>query len=257
MERTNALVLTERSESLRGDLRKYTKAFDSLAKLQPLSNKNDRAVPRAILLLGPSRSGKTTLESLICQLDGVDRGFEASPFNKALTDTLKQFRLKPTWDLLDLPEDHHELFNKNVEKHLRELGDPDKMLTLTNPGLAMNAAVLASVVPNLRIVFVKRDKHDIALRMFQTHYRSDNAYSFNLKTIKRHIEWYNDMMHAMKSKFPDIVHVVNYEDMVEDPKGTLEFMAEICGLPAPEGEIEPVPDDRGCSEPYKEFFNLQ
>ena len=120
----------------------------------------------------------------------------------------------------------------------------------------MNAAVLASIVPNLCVVFVKRNINDVAFRMFQTNYQTSNAYAYNLKSIKRHIEWYNDMMHAMKSKFPDIVHVVNYEDMVEDPQGTLNSMADICGLPRPQGQIAPVPDDRGCAEPYKKYLNM-
>ena len=76
------------------------------------------------------------------------------------------------------------------------------------------------------------------------------------QSYEKDIEWYNDMMHAMKSKFPDIVHVVNYKDMVEDPQGTLNSMADICGLPHPQGQIAPVPDDRGCAEPYKEYLDL-
>ena len=164
--------------------------------------------------------------------------------------------MRPSWNFATLPAELHDRFREYARRHISELAQPDTMLTLTNPGLASNAAVLVTIFPNLRVVFVKRDVNDIALRMFQTNYRSGNAYSYNLKNIKRHIEWYNDTMHAMKAKFPDIVHVVNYEDMVEDPKATLEVVADFCGLPRPEGDIAPVSDDRGCSEPYKEFMKF-
>ncbi len=58
----------------------------------------------------------------------------------------------------------------------------------------------------------------------------------------------------MAEKFPDIVRVVNYEDMVADPAGTLRVAAELCGLPMPEGPAPSVGDDRGCAEPYREFM---
>ena len=53
---------------------------------------------------------------------------------------------------------------------------------------------------------------------------------------------------------PHIVRVINYEDMVTDPAAALRTAAELCGLPAPQGVLPAVGDDRDCAEPYRQFM---
>lgn len=256
LKEANATILAKRSDDLRDELDRYTRAFETLAQLEPDSPPTTKSSASALLILGPSRSGKTTLESLTIQLEGVSGGYESSPFENALTDTVRELNLPPYWNLYDLPTQHLEKFRKFAATRISKIARPDTMITLTNPSLALNAAALATIVPGLRIIFVKRDINDLALRIFQTNYSTKNGYSYNLKTIKRHIEWYNDMMHAMKSKFPNIVRVVAYDDMLEDPDSTLNSVADFCGLPRHKEKIGVVPDDRGCAQPYLEFMDL-
>lgn len=256
LESANALALTRLSETLRSELEMFSRTMDILSKIAPLSHTNDNKTPKALLILGPSRSGKTTLESLVVQMAGASAGFENDAFRHALTETQREFGVDENKWADQLPDEYNARFVENVYRTIDELAEPGTMLTMTNPGLALNAAVLVAKIPNLRIVFVKRDPDDVALRIFQTQYESGNAYSYNLKTIKRHIEWYNEMMHATKSKFPDIVRVVKYEDMVEDPKRILDEVADFCNLPRLEGAVVSVPDDRGCSAPYKDYLTF-
>jgi hypothetical protein len=58
----------------------------------------------------------------------------------------------------------------------------------------------------------------------------------------------------MAEKFPDIVRVVHYEDMIGDPMVCLRTAAELCGLSVPNGLLPTVAGDPGCSAPYRQFM---
>jgi hypothetical protein len=62
------------------------------------------------------------------------------------------------------------------------------------------------------------------------------------------------MMELMAKKFPDIVRIINYEDMVANPAAAVRVAADLCGLPQAEGPLPDVGDDRGCAEPYHDFI---
>ncbi len=62
------------------------------------------------------------------------------------------------------------------------------------------------------------------------------------------------MMDLLAEKFPDIVRVIRYEEMVTDPPAALRAAAELCGLPMVHGPLPALGDDRGCAEPYRQLM---
>jgi hypothetical protein len=62
------------------------------------------------------------------------------------------------------------------------------------------------------------------------------------------------MIDLMAQKFPEIVRVINYEEMVADPAAALRTAAEIRGLPMSDEPLPPIGDDRGCAAPYRQFM---
>ncbi|NOZ31787.1 MAG: sulfotransferase, partial [Alphaproteobacteria bacterium] len=128
------------------------------------------------------------------------------------------------------------------------------VLTTTTPGqIAIVAQVLATV-PNTRIVFVKRDKHDTALRIFFRKYRNGNHYSYDLSWLMEYLDWYYDLMEIYCKKYPEHTMVVNYEDLVADTENQLRRVAVFAGLELPENPNFSVGDDRGCSKPYRDLM---
>ena len=80
-------------------------------------------------------------------------------------------------------------------------------------------------------------------------------YGYNLKAAREHILWYHQMMGVMAERFPRIVRVINYEDMVVNPGEALRIAAELCGLPSWSGQIPAVVGDVGCARPYQQFIS--
>ncbi len=56
------------------------------------------------------------------------------------------------------------------------------------------------------------------------------------------------------NKLPDRSLALSYEDVVADPKGTLEKIAAFCDLPRPSVDPPELGDDRGCAKPYLKFL---
>lgn len=212
----------------------------------------DEAHPVTLFVLGPSRSGKTTMEELISTLDGVKRGYENPGVDAAIRHTFQGAGLLTNRYFEVLPP---KLYPKCCEIYLDELkrrAGSARVFTNTHPNRINDAAPISLVFPNVRFIFMRRNLEDIAIRIYMRHYQTGNAYAYDMNLIREHIDWYNEMMDLMAEKLPDQVRVIQYEDMVTDPAGALRTAADLCGLPMPDGRVPEVGDDRGCADPYRE-----
>lgn len=216
---------------------------------------SDERRPISLFILGPSRSGKTTMESLVASLDGVKRGYENPIVENAIRRTFQTSALLTNSYFEMLPPQLYPLFLEIYLDELELRAGSAKVCTNTHPARVYDVAPIAGIIPNVRIIFIKRDIEDTILRMYLRKYREGNAYSYNLAAAREHIIWYHQMMDLMAAKLPEQVRVIRYEEMVENPAGALRVAAQLCGLATTENPLPPVGDDRGCASPYLRFMN--
>jgi tetratricopeptide (TPR) repeat protein len=217
----------------------------------------DSRQPISLFILGPSRSGKSTMEQLVATLDGVKRGYENPSVEKAIRRTFQSASLLTSDHIGLLPP---QLYPQCRDFYLKELAQrvgSARVFTNTSPSLIYEAQLMASVFPNVRFIFLRRNLEDTILRMYQQRYRTDNAYSYNLKTARDHVVWYHEMIDLMATKLPDIVRVIDYEDMIANPTAAVDVAADLCGLTKTDGPLPEVGDDRGCAEPYHDFIRAE
>jgi len=208
----------------------------------------------SLFILGPSRSGKTTMETLVATLDGVKRGYENPSVENAIRRASQSAGLLTTSMFEVLPPTlNSECRDIYLEELSRRAGSA-KVFTNTHPGRIHDAARVAAAFPNVRFIFVKRNLQDNMLRIYMRKYLTGNSYAYDLRSVKDHITWYHRMFDVLAEKLPGRVRIINYEDMVVDPAGALRMAADLCGLPMPEGPLPEVGDDRGCAEPYRELM---
>jgi tetratricopeptide (TPR) repeat protein len=213
-------------------------------------------VPISLFILGPSRSGKTTLEGLVDTIDGVKRGYENPIVQNAVRRTLQLSGFLTLDVLAVLPEVLNDRFTGIYIEELLERAGDAKVFTNTHPGRVKDVGRMAATLPKARFVFVKRDIHDIALRIYMKHYRKGgNVYAYDIRTIFEEIEWYHRMFDLWAEKIPQSCVVVRYEDMIENPHLVLSQVADLCGLAMPSGPLPTLGDDRGCAVPYRAFLD--
>ena len=204
--------------------------------------------PISLFILGPSRSGKSTMEQLLATFHGVKRGSENPSVDKAIRRTFQSANLLPSNQMALLPP---QLYPQCRDLYLEELARRAKsarVFTNTSPFLIYKSELMASVFPNVRFILLRRNLEDTILRMYQQRYRTGHVYSYDLRAARDYVAWYHQMIELLAKKFPDIVRVIDYEDMVANPAAAVRTAADLCGLPQTDGPLPEVGDDRGCAD---------
>ncbi len=229
----------------------FAKSLPELTEAPPLSEDH----PVSLFILGPSRSGKTTLERAVSNLTGVKRGYENPIVENNVRRTLQVSGCITRTGINGMPPALDATFQGHYLDELRERADGAKVFTNTHPGKLTEVMRYARSLPGCRVVFVKRDPMDLTLRIYMKSYASGNAYAYDLKTIREHIDWYYGLMDICMEKLPHMCVMLNYEDIIEDPGAALNKVANLCGIDGVPSELPAIGDDRGAAEPYKDRLN--
>jgi tetratricopeptide (TPR) repeat protein len=250
----NRAIFEGKRRDLPGQTEAKRRASESLRSTAIRPAKRSGAHPVSLFILGPSRSGKTSIESLLATVEGVKPGYENPIVENAVREAFQTAGFLHVEPFERLPPQFHPLCRELYLEEVARRAGSAKVFTNTRPGHLYSAGMIAAGFPNAHFILVKRNLEDNALRIFMRKYGRGNAYAYDLKTIREHLTWCHDMMDALAEKFPNIVRIIHYEDMVADPAAALRTALELCGLTMPEKPLPDIGDDRGCALPYREFM---
>src|SRR5262249_15945100 len=222
-----------------------------------VDDNRDSTQPISLFILGPSRSGKSIMEQLVATLDGVRRGYENPSVQKAIRRTFQAGNLLTCSHIGMLPPQLYPQCRDNYLEELAQRVGSARVFTNSNGACIYEARAMASIFPNVRFIFLKRNLEDNILRMYQQKYPPGNEYSYDLKAARDYVAWYHQMMDLMAKTLPDIVRIIHYEDMIATPAAAVRVAAELCGLPKTDSPLPEVGDDRGCAEPYHDFIRAE
>jgi hypothetical protein len=207
------------------------------------------------MFVGQANGTLTTAESIIATQKGVFRGYENPAIQRAITNGYQNGALITFKSIGQLPLQLYPVVRDFYKGLVEDLIGENNIFTNTTPGHIWDAPIVYNAIPNTKFIFIKRDFHDLVLRIFMKHYRSGNTYSYDLNAIKRYITAYNKMIDLMLEAFSDDSIVVQCEDMVNDSSTALEQMCALCGLKPDANAMPDVQDDAGCSEPYRDLID--
>jgi hypothetical protein len=208
----------------------------------------------SLFILGPSRSGKTSLEKLVGSGSRVKLGYENYLVHDATRRTNQFAGRLGDRDLLQLPVELYDDFTALYLAALNEKAPGCDIFTNTMPGLITRVGPILQAIPKARFVFVRRNVDDLAVRIFFKDYRRGNTYSYRLPDVYAYVAWYHRMEDMWAKKYPAHVMLVAYEDMVANPAAILARVTEFCGVAAPTGDLLDIGDDRNCAKPFREML---
>jgi tetratricopeptide (TPR) repeat protein len=122
--------------------------------------------PISLFILGASRSGKTTMESLVATLDGVKRGYENPSVKNAIRRTFQTAALLTSNFLENLPPRLDSLCREFYLEELARRAGTARVFTNTHPVRIRDAARMLAAFLNVRLILMKRDLNDNVLRIF-------------------------------------------------------------------------------------------
>lgn len=211
--------------------------------------------PQLIYIAGASRSGKTTLEHCLAHNPQVQPSYEMATIDRAVlrvAQVMGMPNVVDPWFMDDVPADN--LRNVFMD-YIGGICGGKQHLTNTNPGNIRYIGLIAQLVPSAKFIFVKRNRADQIFRIFLYNYDEGNRYSTDLTSIKEYIDWYEDMIDIWASKIPGQCKIVTYEELLEDPKGTIDSIAMFTNLEIDHHGLQ-LADDRGCADPFREFMKF-
>ena len=253
----NRMLFEQKREALKNEVARQEESSDwllgtSIRTAKPISSDGS---PVSLFILGPSRSGKTTLEQLVGLFDGVKRGFEGPIVENALRGAFQSAALPNSIIFEQLPANSYPIFGEFYLKELRRRAPSARVVTNTIAARIHDIARIATTVPNVRLVFMKRDIEDNTLRIFMRKYIRGNAYAYQIKSIYEHLLWYHQMSDRLAEIFSDISLVINSETMVSNPAVAVREIKILCGLAGQPEHLPEVGDDSGCATPYRDFMS--
>jgi tetratricopeptide (TPR) repeat protein len=215
-------------------LMKTVISFSESLKAQQV-NPIQNAPQTPIFVVGLPRTGTTLVERIIASHPKVISGGELNAFPMALLEAggksiaaglegLDQELVKKvTPDTLkNLAARYLQLANNYVE------GAPffvDKL-----PYNFLYCGLILQAIPNAKIVHVNRNPFDAALSNFKMLFDRGYEYSYNLEDTADFIAAYEQMMQQWKSQFPEQIHTIEYEHLVNAQEEETRKLLEFCQL---------------------------
>jgi tetratricopeptide (TPR) repeat protein len=217
-------ALVERSKSL------FTKQF--FAERRTFG----AAHPDPIFIVGLPRSGSTLVEQILSSHSNVEGTMELPDLPQLAAELGKRIKCEQT---SRFPLGLSQL----TAKQCSDLGDQYLKNTLIQrktaapffidklPNNFVRVGLIQLILPNARIIDVRRHPLGCCLSVFKQHFARGQAFAYGLEDIGRYYRDYVDLMDHFDQVLPGRVHRVFYEKLVEDTEGEARRLLEYCGLP--------------------------
>ncbi|MGB7905770.1 MAG: sulfotransferase, partial [Steroidobacteraceae bacterium] len=183
-----------------------------------------------IFIVGLPRSGSTLVEQILASHPAIEGTGELPEVAGIARSLAARAPYPEVLAGLDAGE-----FRSLGERYLRETrlhrkaGVPrfiDKM-----PNNWLHAGLIHLMLPNARIVDVRRDPMGCCWSCFRQHFARGQHYTYSLEDLGRYYRDYVELMAHVDTVLPGRVHRVLYERLVEDTDAEVRRLLEHCGLP--------------------------
>ena len=194
-----------------------------LKKWLPNANENNTQI-KTLIILGPSRSGKSTLEKLLEESDYVTCTREAWRGAAKIQQVLK-FQRNVANGAERLPVRISDFFYlaeaELIEQH-------QKVVTNTNPFIIENIAAIHDCLPGSHFCFVRRDRADLEADIFTRFFSARNLYSYDPTALRNYLNWYDETW-AIVSKLENAISV-DFQTLQTSPQQELDRIQNMLGV---------------------------
>ena len=179
-----------------------------------LNLKKQKSNLQNIFIVGMPRSGSTLAESIISMNSKVLDLGEINAFERSFKEWKEK---KGKVDLFDL---YMQRINKELKSHIT-----------TNKWLYnyQYAGIIASQIPNSKIIHCYRNPLDNILSIYRTNFAKDNEYSSSLIDCAIIYLDHKQIMKEYKKRFPENIYDLNYDLLVKNPEKEIKSLINWLG----------------------------
>ena len=172
---------------------------------------------KKLFILGPSRSGKSSLEEILAQSLKVKRLFEANR-KTGQYNLNSEAGCQITFEKLFF-ERESNLLKKGYE-----------VVTSTNPHLLLSIIDVVEEMPNSYFVFIDRETHYIAPDIFSRDYKSGNYYAYDPFTILKYINFYKNCISILEKKIPKNLIQLSFDQIKNNPNQVINNLSSFISV---------------------------
>lgn len=184
-----------------------------------------------IFIVSLPRSGSTLVEQILASHSQVE-GTSELPAIGAIAHRLGSRGLPYHDAVAALGADECRRIGEHYLERARDYRRTDAPLfTDKMPSNFAHVALIQLVLPNAKIVDVRRDPMACGFSVFKQWFANGAAFSYDLADIGHHYRDYVELMTHFDSALPGRVHHVSYETLIEDFESEVRRLLDYCGLP--------------------------
>jgi tetratricopeptide (TPR) repeat protein len=195
------------------------------------------ATARPIFVCGMFRSGSTLAEQLLARHPLVTAGGEL-----ALLPELVRTQIVPyPAALASFPASRIAALADEYLGGIAQLFPGAAHVTDKRPDNFLHVGLIKRLMPHARIVHTTRDPLDNCLSIFFLHLDQHLGYALDLLDIGHYYREYRRLMAHWKALYAGEILELNYDELVADPRPSVERLLAFCGLPWEEACLAPAP----------------
>lgn len=201
------------------------------------------AGPSPIFIVGMPRSGTSLVERILASHPRVTAGGERHDVQE-IVQALSQHDPAQRRFPESLNGIHPNVITQCATELVRRLGElapAADYVSSKNPTDFRYLGLIAAMLPNARILDVRRDARDSCLSCYFQNFRNGQEYSFDLAHLGSYYRLYEQLMQHWQVLLPQKILTISYESLVSDPEPVVRSMLDFCDLDW----------DPSCIEPHK------
>jgi len=207
-------------------------AFPDQDSVRPVAGAEASALP--LFIVGLPRSGSSLVEQMLSGHPAIAGGGEL-PVLPRLLETVRAGDGQP----VGYPQFLHAARDSDLAAlgrlYLQQVGGRGggrRYLTDKMPNNALALGLIRRMLPQARMIHVRRDPVDTCFSCYTTLFRTEHPYAYEQTELGRFCRGHHQVMAHWRQLLPaEHLLEVEYERLVVDPEGELRRMCAFLGLP--------------------------
>ena len=216
-------------------IEKIQKIFDKI-DFDYLSNKDEKLKP--IFIIGMPRSGTSLVEQIISSHHKVQGLGELNFFNNVAN---KEFLEKNIFNHHDLNIENIKFITKKFNSILKNFNIITEKFTDKTLLNFYWVGLIKLCYPNAKIIHCTRNPKDNLLSIYKNLFDHEGGWCYNEENLVQYYKIYNKIINYWKTKIPNFISDIKYEDLINEPKLHIKNLLKYCDLEW----------DNNCLEFYK------